>query len=92
MDTERLRQFQELIALEPHDTVLRFGLGELYIEAGDFASAGAAEMTASASMAGKMADFIFLPHLNLKFHRSFVTSFDCRLRVEGPYPKTDARI
>ena len=39
MDTERLRQFQELIALEPHDTVLRFGLGELYIEAGDFTSA-----------------------------------------------------
>ena len=33
MDTERLRQFQELIALEPDDTVLRFGLGELYIEA-----------------------------------------------------------
>jgi len=26
MDTERLQQFQELIALEPHDTVLRFGL------------------------------------------------------------------
>ena len=39
MDTERLQQFQELIALEPHDTMLRFGLGELYIEAGDFASA-----------------------------------------------------
>src|SRR5215813_1320259 len=39
MDTERLRQFQELIALEPDDTVLRFGLGELYIEAKDFASA-----------------------------------------------------
>ena len=36
MDTERLRQFQELIALEPDDTVLRFGLGELYIEAKDF--------------------------------------------------------
>jgi hypothetical protein len=34
MDTERLRQFQELIALEPDDTVLRFGLGELYIERG----------------------------------------------------------
>ena len=39
MDTERLQQFQALIALEPHDTVLRFGLGELYIEAGDFVSA-----------------------------------------------------
>jgi len=26
MDTERLQQFQALIALEPHDTVLRFGL------------------------------------------------------------------
>src|SRR5690242_11129380 len=39
MDTERLRQFQELIALEPDDTVLRFGLGELYIEAKDFARA-----------------------------------------------------
>ena len=31
MDTERLQQFQELIALEPDDTMLRFGLGELYI-------------------------------------------------------------
>ena len=39
METERIRQFQELIALEPDDTVLRFGLGELYIEAGDFAVA-----------------------------------------------------
>src|SRR5439155_26121541 len=39
MEPERLRQFQELIALEPDDTVLRFGLGELYIEAKDFASA-----------------------------------------------------
>ena len=39
MDTERIEQFQALIALEPHDTVLRFGLGELYIEAGDFARA-----------------------------------------------------
>src|SRR5215813_7216054 len=39
MDTERLRQFQELIALEPDDTVLRFGLGELYIQAKDFARA-----------------------------------------------------
>jgi predicted Zn-dependent protease len=44
MDTERLQQFQALIALEPHDTVLRFGLGELYIEAGDFV--GAAEQFA----------------------------------------------
>src|SRR2546422_9550434 len=44
METERIRQFQELIALEPDDTVLRFGLGELYIEAGDFA--GAAEQFA----------------------------------------------
>ena len=39
MDTERLRQFQELIALEPEDTVLRFGLGELYIQAKDWARA-----------------------------------------------------
>jgi Tfp pilus assembly protein PilF len=39
MDTERLRQFQELIALEPDDTVLRFGLGEIYIQAQDFTSA-----------------------------------------------------
>ena len=39
MDPERLQQFQELIALEPDDTMLRFGLGELYIEAGDFTSA-----------------------------------------------------
>ena len=39
MDTERLRQFQELIALEPEDTVLRFGLGELYIQARDFTNA-----------------------------------------------------
>jgi|SRR2546421_9167019 predicted Zn-dependent protease len=39
METERIRQFQELIALEPDDTVLRFGLGELYIGAEDFASA-----------------------------------------------------
>src|ERR671922_593972 len=39
METERMRQFQELIALEPDDTVLRFGLGELYIEAKDFARA-----------------------------------------------------
>jgi Tfp pilus assembly protein PilF len=39
MDTERVAQFQELIALEPEDTVLRFGLGELYMEAGDFARA-----------------------------------------------------
>jgi predicted Zn-dependent protease len=39
MDVERVTQFQELIALEPDDTVLRFGLGELYMEAGDFARA-----------------------------------------------------
>jgi len=39
METERIRQFQELIALEPDDTVLRFGLGELYIEAEDFTAA-----------------------------------------------------
>ena len=39
METERIRQFQALLALEPDDTVLRFGLGELYIEAGDFAHA-----------------------------------------------------
>ena len=39
METERIRQFQELIALEPEDTMLRFGLGELYIEAAEFACA-----------------------------------------------------
>jgi len=39
METTRIQQFQELIALEPQDTMLRFGLGELYIEAQDFASA-----------------------------------------------------
>ena len=39
METARIQQFQELIALEPDDTVLRFGLGELYIEAGEFAHA-----------------------------------------------------
>ena len=39
MDRERQQQFQELIALEPDDTMLRFGLGELYIEAKDFTSA-----------------------------------------------------
>ena len=39
MDAERMAQFQELIALDPADTVLRFGLGELYVEAGDFARA-----------------------------------------------------
>ena len=26
MDTERLAQFQALVALEPHDTMVRFGL------------------------------------------------------------------
>src|SRR5215831_16592528 len=39
METDRIQQFQELIALEPDDTVLRFGLGELYIEAENFAAA-----------------------------------------------------
>ena len=39
MTTDRIQQFQELIALEPDDTVLRFGLGELYIEAENFAAA-----------------------------------------------------
>lgn len=39
MDAERMAQFQTLIALDPADTVLRFGLGELYVEAGDFARA-----------------------------------------------------
>jgi len=39
METARIQQFQELIALEPEDTVLRFGLGELYIEAGEFTCA-----------------------------------------------------
>ena len=37
MDVERLAQFQQLLTLEPTDTVLRFGLGELYFEAQDFA-------------------------------------------------------
>src|SRR4030095_12082979 len=31
VDTERLQQSQDLIAREPDDAVLRFGLGELYI-------------------------------------------------------------
>lgn len=39
MDTDRLAQFQELVALEPHDTVVRFGLGELYFQAQEFAQA-----------------------------------------------------
>jgi hypothetical protein len=39
MDTERLAQFQELVALDPHDTVVRFGLGELYLQAQEFAQA-----------------------------------------------------
>ena len=39
MDTERLDQFQELVALEPDDTVVRFGLGELYFQAQEFAQA-----------------------------------------------------
>jgi predicted Zn-dependent protease len=39
MDTERLAQFQELVALDPHDTVVRFGLGDLYLQARAFAQA-----------------------------------------------------
>ena len=39
MDAERVVQFEALIALEPEDTVLRFGLGELYFEADDFTRA-----------------------------------------------------
>lgn len=39
MDTKRLAQFQELVALEPDDTVVRFGLGELYFQAQAFAEA-----------------------------------------------------
>jgi Tfp pilus assembly protein PilF len=39
MDPERLAQFQALLALEPEDTVLRFGLGELYFEAADYTQA-----------------------------------------------------
>jgi predicted Zn-dependent protease len=39
VDTERVAQFQALIALDPADTVLRFGLGELYFDADDFAMA-----------------------------------------------------
>ena len=39
MDRERLARFQELVALEPDDTVVRFGLGELYIQAKEFAPA-----------------------------------------------------
>lgn len=39
MDTERLAQFQELVTREPHDTVVRFGLGELYFQAQEFAQA-----------------------------------------------------
>jgi len=39
VDAKRVAQFQELIALEPNDTMLRFGLGELYIDARDFARA-----------------------------------------------------
>jgi hypothetical protein len=33
MDTKRLTQFQALVALDPADTVVRFGLGELYLQA-----------------------------------------------------------
>ncbi|GIX46708.1 MAG: hypothetical protein KatS3mg131_0919 [Candidatus Tectimicrobiota bacterium] len=39
MDAQRLAQFQALLALDPTDTVVRFGLGELYLEAGDYAQA-----------------------------------------------------
>jgi Tfp pilus assembly protein PilF len=39
MDTERLAQFRALVAMEPHDTVVRFGLGELYFQAQEFAQA-----------------------------------------------------
>jgi predicted Zn-dependent protease len=39
MDTERLAQFEALVALEPSDTVVRFGLGELYLQAQAFAQA-----------------------------------------------------
>jgi Tfp pilus assembly protein PilF len=39
MDSERLAQFQALVALEPDDTVVRFGLGELYMQAQEFALA-----------------------------------------------------
>ena len=39
MDTKRLAQFRELVSLEPHDTVVRFGLGELYFQAQAFARA-----------------------------------------------------
>lgn len=39
MDVDRLAQFQQLLALDPTDTVLRFGLGELYFEAQNFGQA-----------------------------------------------------
>jgi tetratricopeptide (TPR) repeat protein len=39
MDTERMAQFQALVALDPSDTVVRFGLGELYVQAQAFAQA-----------------------------------------------------
>ena len=39
MDRDRIAQFQEIVALDPDDTVVRFGLGELYIEAKEFAQA-----------------------------------------------------
>lgn len=39
MDTERLAQFQALVALDPSDTVVRFGLGDLYVQARAFAQA-----------------------------------------------------
>ena len=39
MGTERLAQFEALVALDPSDTVVRFGLGELYLQAQAFAQA-----------------------------------------------------
>jgi predicted Zn-dependent protease len=39
MDTARLTQFRDLVALDPRDTVVRFGLGELYFQAREFAQA-----------------------------------------------------
>jgi predicted Zn-dependent protease len=39
MDTARLAQFEALVALDPSDTVVRFGLGELYLQAQAFAQA-----------------------------------------------------
>jgi predicted Zn-dependent protease len=39
VDAERVAQCEALIALEPEDTVLRFGLDALYFEADDFTRA-----------------------------------------------------